>query len=284
MSKVFTWVNSDMDGAASVILLGNIFSKMDYKQTFFGDFKEKYLEWEKHFYDEYDKIFIVGMVLDQQLVNKLDDPKLVFISDRNDKLNVYDSTLISENCSSCVRLIYKRFKDKIIFSDNLKKLVLFVDDYNDYKLKYKESEYLNGIYRKYTYGRFQSFVKRFWNGYDGLTDKEMETAESFFEEIQKEVANLELYEGTFKSWTVLSTLSKGSVNEIAKNLIDNYDHNVIIVMNPDTKFVSFRKHPNSNADISFMAENLCDGGGGEWAAGGQMTKKFLEFTETLKQI
>lgn len=284
MSKIFTWVNSDMDGAASIILLGNIFSRMDYKQTFFGNFKEQYLEWEKNFYDEYEKIFIVGMVLDQQLINKLDDPKLVFISDRGDKLDVYDSTLISEDCSSCVKLIYNKFKKTVNFSQNIKKLVLYVDDYNDYKLKFTESEYLNGLYRKYEYDRFNKFVKRFWGGYDGFTDKELVRAEEYFSDVEKEVAKLELFSGQYKDWKVILTISKMPVNEIAKQIIDNYDVDVVIVVNLDTSFVSFRKGLGSNADIPYIATKLCDGGGGEWAAGGTITKTFEEFTQTLNLI
>lgn len=284
MSKIFTWVNSNMDGAASTILLGNIFQKMDYKQVFFGKFKEQYLEWEKNFYDEYDKIFIVGMVLDQQLINKLDDPKLVFISNRGDKLDVYDSTLISEECSSCTRLIYNKFKTSVNFSQNMKKLVLYVDDYNDYKLKFSESEYLNGLYRKYSYDRFNSFVKRFWEGYDGFTEKELEMAEEYFSDVEKEVSNLELFSGQYKDWKVISTISKMPVNEVSKQIMNNYDVDVVIVVNTDTEFVSFRKGLESNANISYMATKLCDGGGSAGSAGGKITRVFEEFTQTLNLI
>ena len=38
MSKIFVWANSDLDGACSTILLGNIFPNMEYKSVFFGDF------------------------------------------------------------------------------------------------------------------------------------------------------------------------------------------------------------------------------------------------------
>ena len=283
MSRIFVWANSDLDGAASVILLGNIFPNMEYKSVFFGDFYNAYKDWE-HNLENYDKVFVVGMVLDQSLINKVDDRRVVFVSDRGEKLNVFDSALISEEYSSCCKLLYKKFKTKFEFTPNLKKLILFVDDYNVYSLKHKESEYLNGIYRNTRYNRFKEFVKRFWNGYDGFTDKEMETAESFFSAIDEEYLKLELYEGKFKDWSVIATFSKFSVNEIAKKLIDNHRKDAIIVVNLDTQFVSFRKPDGSPADLVFMAEKLCDGGGGEWASGGKITKKFLEFTTELNQI
>lgn len=280
MSKIFVWANSDLDGACSTILLGNIIPDMDYKSVFFGDFLNQYTDWE-HNLENYDKVFVVGMVLDQSLINKIDDRKVVFVSDRGEKLNVFDSTLISEEYSSCCKLLYKKFKDKFEIPNDLKRLILYVDDYNVYSLKHKESEYLNGLYRNIRYNRFKTFVERFWNGYDGLTDKEMESAEAFFNAIDKEYESLDLYEGEFKEWSVVATFSKFSVNEIAKKLIDNHKKDVIIIVNPDTQFVSFRKPEGSIADITFMAENLCNGGGGEWASGGKISQKFLDFTQKL---
>lgn len=283
MSKIFVWSNSDLDGACSTILLGNIFPTMEYKSVFFGDFLSQYTDWESNL-ENYDKVFVIGMVLDQSIINKIDDPRVVFVSDRGEKLNIFDSTMISEEYSSCCKLLYKKFKDKFEIPTDLKKLILYVDDYNFYSLKHKESEYLNAIYRNTRYNRFKVFVNRFWYGYDGLTDKEMESAEAFFNAIDNEYANLDLYEGTFKDWSVIATFSKFSVNEIAKKLIDNHKKDVMIVINPDTQFVSFRKPEGSKADIAFIAENLCSGGGGEWASGGKITQKFLDFTTKLIQL
>jgi hypothetical protein len=189
--------------------------------------------------------------------------------------------LISEECSSCSKLIYKKFKKIKEFPVNVKKLVVYVDDYNEYILKYEESKYLNAIYRRFGYRNFYKFVDRFFDGFDGFTDTEINISEGFFKEIRDEVSTIDLYSGEFKGWGVLATFSKLPVNEIAKELIDNQKADVIIVVNPDTKFVSFRKPLGSPADIVYMAENLCDGGGGEWASGGQMTEKFLGFTTNL---
>lgn len=284
MSKIFVWANSDMDGAVSTILLGNMFPNMDFRYSFFGNFLESYKAWEGENLEHYDKVFVVGMVLDQTMVNKIDDDKIVFISDRGEKLKTFDSTLISEEYTSCSKLIYKTFKKKFEIPDKLKLLTLYADDYNDYKLKYQESEYLNAVYRKTTYNRFKWFVKRFWNGYDGLTDKEIKKAREFFDEIEEEVSGLTLYKGQYKDWNVIATFSKASVNEIAKELMNIHKSDVVIVINPDTEFVSFRKPVGSEADIAFMAEKLCDGGGGEYASGGSLTKQFLSFSEELKEL
>lgn len=284
MAKVFVWANSDMDGACSTILLGNIFPNMEYKSVFFGDFLNQYNEWVENNLENYSAVFVVGMVLDQALINKIDDDKVIFVSDKLEKLNVFDSKIISEDSTSCSKVLYKKFKDKFEIPVDLKKLILFIDDYNSYTLKHKESEYLNGVYRNIRYNRFNTFVSRFWNGYDGLTDKEQTSADSFFQAIETEYSGLDKYEGTFKSWSVLATFSKLPVNEIAKKLLDNHPHDVIVVVNLDTQFVSFRKSPQSTADVGFIAENLCNGGGSVNASGGKISQKFLDFTTKLTQI
>lgn len=283
-SKIFIWTNADLDGAASVILLGNIFKEFEYQSVFFGEFETTYTAWAKKSLENYDKVFVIGMVLDQGLINKFDDPRLVFISDRGESLHSFDSMLVVEECSSCCKLLYKKFKDKINFSLAHKKLFGYVDDYNKYELKYEESKYLNAVYRKSGYKKFATFVNSFWDGFNGFTDSELSLARSFFDEIDLEVAKLELFEGKIKDWTVLATFSLRSVNEIAKALIDKYPHDAIIVVNPESKFVSFRKPVGSPADIKYLAENLCGGGGGEWASGGQMTEKFMNLMTTLVEV
>ena len=55
MSKVFAWVNSDLDGIGSTVLLGNLFKNFEYRHCFFGKFEEQYIPWAKEFAEDYDK-------------------------------------------------------------------------------------------------------------------------------------------------------------------------------------------------------------------------------------
>lgn len=284
MQRIFTWVNSDLDGVGSTVLLGNLFKNFEYRHCFFGKFEEQYIPWAKKNAEDYDKIFVVGMVLDQNLIKKIDDHRVVFVSDRVEDLKVWDSTLIAEQCTSCTKLLYKKFKDKIEFTKNLKKLFLYVDDYNSYTLKHEETKYLNAFYRKAVGNRFINFVNRFWDGFDGFTDTEISMANGFFEDLEREQESLTMFKGEWEGFGVISSISKFSVNELAHAIMDNYKTDVVIIMNPDTQFVSFRKSKDSKVDISKMADKLCDGGGGEYAAGGKLTKEFLKFSETLKEL
>ncbi len=284
MSKCFAWVNSDLDGIGSTVLLGNLFKNFEYRHCFFGKFEEQYLPWAKENAEDYEKIFVVGMVLDQNLIKKIDDHRVVFVSDRPEDFKVWDSTMIQEECSSCTKMLYKKFKEKVKFTKDLKKFFLYVDDYNSYDLKHDETKYLNALYRKSGGNRFVNFVNRFWNGFDGFTTTEVKLAKVFFGELIKEQEEIEMFEGEWEGFKVISAISKFSVNELADAIMGNYKTDVVIIMNPDTQFVSFRKSKDSKVDISKMADKLCDGGGSEYAAGGKLTKEFLKFSETLTEL
>lgn len=282
--KVFLWVNSDLDGVGSTILLGNIFKNFEYKPVFFGKFETEYFEWYDENFQNYDKIFVVGMPLSQQLVNKLDDKKVVFISDQPDIINVQDSTLIQDNATSCSKLIYKKFSKSLQFPALIQKLVVIIDDYNSYSLKLRESKILNALFRRSGSRRFYNFVNTFWDGFRQFSESELKIFDIFEKELTTELENLDIYKGQYKKHSVLATFSNFSAAEVAAGIISTYSPDIVVVVNLDTKFVSFRKRKDSSADIVYMAQNLCNGGGQEFSSGGQLTSKFLEFTNTLKQI
>lgn len=283
--KVFAWFNSDLDGVGSAVLLSQLFKDLEYRSVFFGDFEKQFSEWYENEGDNYDKIFIVGMVYDQKMINRIDDYKIIFVSDGPEKLNVFDSTWVQEESTSCCKLLYSKFKDKINFSANVKRFVAYIDDYNSYTLKTEEAKYLNALYRKNTSSRkFYNFVTRFKNGYDGLTSTEQKIAEQFFKEIDDEAASLTLYKGGFKGMNIISFFSNKSANELASLVLDNYETDAVMVVNPQTQYVSVRSKKGSKADAKLIAENLCDGGGTVESAGGKITKKFMEFTQELVEI
>lgn len=257
---------------------------MEYRHCFFGDFETQYNAWAVDDLESYNKVFIIGMALNQSLINKIDDPRVIFISNKLESLNLFDSTLIHENCTSISKLIYKKFKEKVSLDINLKKLIGYVDDYTSNNHKHEESSYLNAIYRKSGHDKFTKFVNRFWNGYDGFTDTELKQYQVFENEITEEFNQLEIFGGDFKKWSVIMTFSKMAVDEISKKLIDKHSPDIIIVVNTSSNYVSFRRKIDSTADLKFIAEYLCGGNGSESASGGKITEKFLKFTENLTSL
>lgn len=257
---------------------------MEYRHCLFGDFETQYDTWDIDNLENYNKVFVIGMALNQSLVNKIDDPRVIFISNKLETLNLFDSTLIHENCTSISKLIYRKFKEKVSFTANLKKLIGYVDDYASNNRKYDESPYLNAIYRKSGHDKFTKFVNRFWSGYDGFTDMEIKQYQIFKNEIDSEFDQLELFKGMFKKWSVVMTFSKVAVDEISNRLLDKYSPDIIMVVNTASNYVSFRRGKASSVDLKFVAEYLCDGGGSEISSVGKITRKFLEFAENMKSL
>lgn len=282
--NVFLWVNSDLDGVGSTILLGNIFKSFEYQPVFFGNFEREYFEWYDDNFQKYDKIFIVGIPLNQQLINKIDDAKVVFVSDKLENIIIRESTMIHDDTSSCSKLLYKKFNKKFDFSKKIQLFIAIVDDYNSYKLKLKESKILNALFRKGGSRRFYNFVNNYWNGFESFTASQFKLFDIFEKELNQELSSLELYQGLYKGFKIIATFSKFSASEVAHSIMNAYSPDVVIIVNMDTKFVSFRKRGDSKADIVFMAENICGGGGCEFASGGTLTSKFLEFTTTLQPL
>lgn len=210
--------------------------------------------------------------------------KIVLVSDKIENLKVCESTLMQEDTSSCSKLLYKKFNKKFEFPKALKLLITIIDDYNSYNLKLSESKIMNALYRRSGSRRFYNFVNNFWNGFEQFSDSELKISETFYRDLQTELENLDLYKGTYRGFSIIATFSSFSASEIASALLDCYNPDVVIVVNTDTKFVSFRKKPESKADIVFMAQNLCNGGGGEFSSGGQLTSKFLELTTQLSPL
>lgn len=282
-SDIFLWVNSDLDGVGSAILLSHIFPNFEYSHVFFGKFQESYLKWVKKNYNRYDRIFIVGFPLSQEFINKIDDQKVVIINDKGDNFKTWESIYIDEPSSSCSKLIYKKFKDKIEFSKEVKRLILYIDDYNSQELKYEESKYLNSIYRTFSLNRFSLFFERFKNGYDGITQTEEDRHLSYMEEIDHEASILDIYQGFWRDKKVIGVVTKMPVNEISQELFKHYKCDFILILNPDTNFVSFRRPKTSDVDVSQIALMLCGGGGSPSVAGGQLTKTCMDYLQKLEK-
>ena len=80
---------------------------------------------------------------------------------------------------------------------------------------------------------------------------------------------------------VCSIMADFCINEIAQEIIDRTDSEIAIVVNPRTESVSFRRNVGSKFNVAKLAEAIAEGGGHPGAAGGKVTKTFMEFTKFL---
>ena len=145
MSKkgIHAFIDCDLDGAGAYHTLTTILQqKMTYTVTRVVDADVKILAWlSKNNPADYEKIYILDLDVSQHetLIEQIDLPNVTIIDHHKTHVqnrNKYKraETLISLETSTC-KMIYKHYDGKNQLSDQFKKLVLMVDDYDSYQLK-----------------------------------------------------------------------------------------------------------------------------------------------------
>jgi len=294
--KFFVWSDFDLDGTGSILLLKWIYPSVDitFKNTKVNAFRDEFITWSKtNSIDNYDRVFFLDLDVSKN-ADLVDNEKSVIIDHHITHVEAKEvykkSKVIVEECTSCMLLIYKKFKDKLKLTDNQKMMVLMVDDYDCYAHKIKESKMLNYLFSDLQKGEYSNKVERFINefkdGFSGFTPMQHNIIKFYNSRVQKAIDTSEYFEGEVpiqkKVRRVKSVISDTAINDVCEHiLIDGYD--LAIAFNPKTGTVSFRTKME-DLDVSKVAEMLCDGGGHQYAAGGKVTEKFIEFTKLLKRV
>jgi nanoRNase/pAp phosphatase (c-di-AMP/oligoRNAs hydrolase) len=305
--KFFIWTDFDLDGSGSLLLLKWIYPKVDisFKNTKISAFKEEFTKWSKtDSIDNYDRVFFVD--LDVSLMADLVDHEKSLIIDHHithvsNKGNYKKTKFILEEYTSCALLIYKIFKDKIKLSEQQKKLLILIDDYDSYKHRFKESLELNFLFSDLQKGDYPSKIDRFLaifdKGFNGFDEMQSNIIQFYKNKVSRTINNCEFYKGAIKlggkNVRIVSTMADTAINEVCDYILkhdwdetvdkaeDAITVDVAIVFNPKTQSVSFR---STVVDVSKLAAFLCEGGGHKNAAGGKITDKFIEFTKILTKI
>jgi oligoribonuclease NrnB/cAMP/cGMP phosphodiesterase (DHH superfamily) len=285
--NIAIWTDKDLDGAGSALLLSILYNQdnisiYEWKYGQPGEIKG----WLNANYDTFDKIFITDISIPKELQEYIDKEKVIIFDHHKTHVDIKDNykvakTFIKEE-TSCVRLISDTLRDKIKLTTPQKKLIDIIDDYDNYSLMYPETLKLNAIFSTYNTPRVQNFIKNFAGGIREFNLYELNSIKLIFNKLKETITNLQFFFGVIKDQKVVSCYcSSGSINEIAHYALKKTKSDIAIVVNLDTKAVSFRKTKKCPVDLSKIAEILCDGGGHPYAAGGKITQNFLKFTKTL---
>jgi oligoribonuclease NrnB/cAMP/cGMP phosphodiesterase (DHH superfamily) len=294
IKDIHVFTDADLDGAISYLTLCWFFnSELPVTVT-----TEKELEKEIDDFcknknvDNYRRIY----VLDMDICNfaaKLDRSNFTIVDHHLGSINCnYDFKKarfkIKEEGSTC-KLLYNVLKEhyKRDLNDSQKRLIAIGHDYDSYTLNCKESSVgLNTLFWNFQGNRLQKFVKRYYDGFKGLTKEDKRIIEYYKNKIDRFLTDSSIYytdlEIGKKIIRVSSTFSDFCINEIAQAIIDKTNSEVGIVVNLKTNSVSYRRSKDSKFNVSKLAEKLSEGGGHESAAGGKITETFLEFTKKFK--
>lgn len=288
--NVAIWTDNDLDGSGSAYLLSciyktpphNVLIKEVYDRTFVGEFKG----WVAANYDKYDTIFITDLHIPDELVDIVDDPKVVIIDHHQTHVDVKDrykkAKVIIEYETSCTKLIRRKFEAVLKLTDAQKELLDHVDDYDNYTLKLKDTLKYNAIYHSYNRPKVDKFIENFRDGVREFTPNEKNAIKLHFLKYKEQIDKATFYFGNIKGYKVVGCFAENSINEVAHYAINHFKADIAMVIILQAKSVSIRKNKETcPIELHKLAEKLCDGGGHAYAAGGKITEKFMEFLKTL---
>lgn len=291
--KIHCFTHWDVDGLVSYLVL-RWFLKIPitYTTTQAKKFKTDWEAWVRNNdIESYDRVYI----LDLDIAEHVDiiDYNNVFVIDhhRSNNLECKNCTGAIKEYSSAAKLCYKLFSKMspdVEITDAQKKLIILADDYDSYTLQIPESMKLNIVFWN-TNKAFETLQKQLIMGFHGFTHQQENIIKLHYDKLKKIESSLNVYTGKINIQGqiryVCATFSDTMTNDIADILKDKYNADISIIVNPKINHVSFRRPKHiKNLDVSILAKTLTDGGGHEYAAGGSITDKFMQFTKLLKQI
>jgi nanoRNase/pAp phosphatase (c-di-AMP/oligoRNAs hydrolase) len=298
--KFFIFSDSDLDGICSYITLCWFLTgepNIPYKLTTVTKFKQDLEFWQKtNKFSDYDKVFFLDMDIGDDI--KFIDKKNVVVIDHHkthvSRIPQYErATTVIKEFSSATKLIFTHFQKLKTLSAPQKMLVALADDYDSYTLKVPQSYDLHIVFyqtqNSADKSKHEKFIESFGQGFTGFTEQQKNLARLHRLAIKKVIDDLDVYGGTCsvqsKLVKVYSTVCERAINEVADHLIKGLNADIAIVVNPNSSRVSWRRrHDCDGVDVSKLAEEFTEGGGHEYAAGGKVTEKFLEFTKCLRPI
>lgn len=293
--KIAVWSDVDLDGAMCQLLFAWMHGEANIERYIcnVARLREELLKWlNTHKFSDYQQVIFAD--LDTSTIADLIDLDNVTIYDHHEshekqaaayakaKAHVYE-------CKSAAEVIYRENKETFAFnitSPERIKLVLMVSDYDSYTLQLKDSKNLSIVFWTYTGNRVEQFCKEFYEGFKGFNGMQ-QNAIAFYKNKLKEITdNLQLFEGAIKEYKLLSCFCNTAHNDVAEHVLNKYNASIVLLVNPKTQTVSFRKNKDCKINLATLADAICgDGAGGhESAAGGKITEKFLTFTKTLKPL
>ena len=275
--NILIYTDNDLDGAGSALVLkwyfetiANVVIEETGESTLVSKLKAK-----NGALDTFDKVFICDLALTKDIIPEV-DKKL--------KNNYKNAKTIIKPYTSCSKLIYDTFLSKLSLTQQQIDLINFIDEYDSYKIKNAEALKLNAIFYLYNNPKVNKFIESFNHGIRDFNILEKNSINLFFKKFKEQLNNAEIYKGKVKDYSIVATFANYAVNEVAHSIIAKHNADIGIVVNKDTKTVSFRRNKASEVDVSILARKFCNGGGSVGAAGGALTEQFGNLTKLLTRV
>lgn len=295
MAKEVVWTNFGLDGVGSYLVLRWLRNKdIEVHYTTPKRFRDDFIKWQMESgVTTYSKIFITNLDL-TRCIDVADLSNCVIVDthqthvERKDLYNNAKTALTQ--AGSTTKLLFKVFASELLkhLRPQQIKLIAMIDDYISGNNKIALSQSLNTLYWSYAGDKMQKFVDDFDLGFHGFGITQKNLIMFHHKRTQKMLGELQIFQGSIpfqhKTHRVCAVFATEGYDEITHHLITDHHALVAIIVNLKTKSVFFRKSKSCVIPLAKLAERLCDGGGNDSFAGGDVTDKFLEFCKTLQRI
>jgi len=292
MSKdeiIFT--DLDLDGCCSYLAYSWLTQTRSKAITIkVSNLREKFLAWlKRNKLSDYKTVYFFD--LDTTEIKDLIDKKNVTIFDHHkshDEKYKNATTIIDKECTSCSKLIYRHYKNSANLTNEQKKLIALANDYDCYELKFPESNKLNFLFWYKNGDKLQNFINDFETGFHGFTNDQNKIISYHFYKFKKIRDSVILYKSTLKiagkEYKFISTFGNEYVNDLCQYIIDNNDCDVCLMINLKNNRVYLRKNRTVELNLGKFAQKICDGGGHEYAAGGELNETVLALSKKFVPV
>lgn len=281
----------DLDGSCSYLIHVWLTGKKQKVVTLkVSELREKFLQWlTSNKIESYKRVYFYD--LDTTEIKDLIDKDNVYIFDHHKTHNAEyknATAIVEKDCPSCSKLLYKHYKDKINLTMEQKHLIALVNDYDCYELQFPESNKLNFLFWYKNGNKLQNFIDDFEHGFHGFTTEQNKIISFHFYKYKKVVKDLNLFETNLnvasKEYRFVSAFVSEYVNDVGQYIIDTTNCDVCIMINLKNNRVYLRKNKNCDLDLGKFAKKVCDGGGHEYAAGGNLNDNVLALSKQFVPI
>ena len=228
--------------------------------------------------------------IDVTSISRLVDIKNVVIIDHHPdhitKRKTYTKCkVIFREFSSCCKLLYTLLNNKLPgeLTDQQKHLMLLVDDYETYTFQLKGSYELGVVYNNAQGDRSVKFFNQYNTGFIGFSEKDNNLLEYYKNKLERAIESLQIYSADLtidgKQYTFVSTFTDSHINEISDHLLKSNKADICIIINLETRRVTYRRSKECSLNLKNLATKLSDGWGYEYAAGGYVTDKLMHFSK-----
>lgn len=296
MNKIHCFTHNDLDGVVTYMTVKWFFPECEFTVTNISsstNLRDEVTKWMlNNKISDYKYVFFLD-IDSSPATDLIDHPNVIIIDHHKthlDNMTYKVATPYIKEYSSASLLAYKilrKLTDRKLTEAQLT-LIILANDYDSYALECSESIILNTVFWK-TNKSFESFCNAFANGFTGFTPQQLALYNIQNQDLQNRIKKLQCFRGVHvdedgEARIVVATFSNDNINEVADYILATHEPDIAIVVNQSANRVSFRRQKNGVVKLNNIAEAIANGGGHEYAAGGQITPEFIEFTKLLKPI